>query len=59
MTLDTAVVDALRATSTGTIHTILLKKGVRRTWMQGPRPMFHAKQVCSGWPTDAGCDSGV
>jgi regulator of RNase E activity RraA len=48
MTLDTAVVDALRATSTGTIHTILLKKGVRRTWMQGPRPMFHASERIVG-----------
>jgi regulator of RNase E activity RraA len=42
MTLDKAIAEALRATSTGTIHTILLKKGIRRTWMQGPRPAFHA-----------------
>ena len=42
MSLDPAIADALRATSTGTITTILLKKGIRRTWMKGPRPTFHA-----------------
>ena len=42
MTLDKAIADALRATSTGTITTILLKRGIRRTWMAGPRPLFHA-----------------
>ncbi len=40
--LDKAIADALRATSTGTITTILLKKGIRRTWMRGPRPTFQA-----------------
>ena len=29
----------LRTVSTGTITTILLKKGLRRTWMQGPKPI--------------------
>ena len=48
MTLDKALADALRATSTGTIHTILLKKGIRRTWMQGPRPTFHAGERLVG-----------
>jgi regulator of RNase E activity RraA len=33
------VLAALRAVSTATITTILLKKGVRRSWMQGPRPL--------------------
>ena len=46
--LDKAIADALRATSTGTIHTILLKKGIRRTWMQGPRPTFHAGERLVG-----------
>jgi regulator of RNase E activity RraA len=46
MTAD--VVNALRATSTGTIHTILLKKGVRRTWMRGARPAFHAGERTVG-----------
>ena len=48
MTLDKAIADALRATSTGTIHTVLLKKGIRRTWMQGPRPTFHAGERLVG-----------
>lgn len=29
----------LQTVSTATITTVLLKKGVRRTWMQGPRPL--------------------
>jgi regulator of RNase E activity RraA len=33
------VVAALRTVSTATITTILLKNGVRRTWMQGPKPL--------------------
>jgi regulator of RNase E activity RraA len=48
MSLDPAILDALRATSTGTITTILLKKGVRRTWMSGPRPQFHAGERLVG-----------
>jgi regulator of RNase E activity RraA len=32
-------ISALRSVSTATITTILLKKGVRRTWMQGPKPL--------------------
>ncbi|TDR94499.1 ribonuclease activity regulator RraA [Enterovirga rhinocerotis] len=46
--LDKAIADALRATSTGTITTILLKKGVRRTWMRGPKPTFHASERIVG-----------
>jgi regulator of RNase E activity RraA len=48
MALDKAIADALRATSTGTITTILLKKGIRRAWMQGPRPAFHAEHRIVG-----------
>jgi regulator of RNase E activity RraA len=33
------LVAALRSVSTATITTILLKKGVRRTWMHGPKPL--------------------
>lgn len=46
--LDKAIADALRATSTGTITTILLKKGIRRTWMRGPKPLFHAGERIVG-----------
>ena len=35
----TAALDALRNITTGTITTILLKKGIRRSWMQGPKPL--------------------
>jgi len=35
----TDLVATLRNVSTGTITTILLKKGLRRTWMQGPKPL--------------------
>src|SRR4051794_6834389 len=48
MTLDKAIADALRATTTGTIHTVLLKKGIRRTWMRGPRPLFNAGERVVG-----------
>jgi hypothetical protein len=30
---------ALGKISTATLTTVLLKKGIRRAWMQGPRPM--------------------
>ncbi len=46
--LDKALADALRATSTGTITTVLLKKGIRRTWMRGPRPFYHAGERIVG-----------
>ena len=48
MTLDKATAEALSATSTGTIHTILLKKGIRRTWMKGPMPRFNAGERLVG-----------
>jgi regulator of RNase E activity RraA len=38
----------LRATTTGTIHTLLLKKGIRRTWMNGPSPIFQAEERIVG-----------
>src|SRR4029077_10496698 len=34
-----ALYDTLRAITTATITTILLKKGIRRCWMNGPRPL--------------------
>ena len=48
MTLDKAIADALRATTTATLTTVLLKKGVRRCWMQGPSPLFHADERIVG-----------
>jgi regulator of RNase E activity RraA len=48
MTLDKAIADALRATSTATLTTILLKKGIRRCWMNGPMPLFNAGERVVG-----------
>jgi regulator of RNase E activity RraA len=36
---DRASIEALRGVSSATITTILLKKGLRTTWMRGPRPL--------------------
>jgi regulator of RNase E activity RraA len=44
MTLDPQVVETLRAVSTASITTILLKKGLRNVWIRGPRPLR------PGWP---------
>lgn len=33
---------ALEAVTTATLTTVLLKKGVRRCWMRGPKPLFAA-----------------
>src|SRR5215471_13310899 len=33
------VFETLRQISTGTITTVLLKKGIRRCWMAGPKPL--------------------
>jgi regulator of RNase E activity RraA len=48
MTLDKAIADALRAASTATLTTVLLKKGIRRCWMKGPMPAFHASEKMVG-----------
>ncbi|HYY85053.1 MAG TPA: ribonuclease activity regulator RraA [Beijerinckiaceae bacterium] len=48
MSLDPVILRALRATTTGTIHTVLLKKGIRRTWMNGPSPIFQAEERIVG-----------
>lgn len=48
MMLDKAIADALAATSTATITTLLLKKGVRRSWMRGPMPLYNAGERLVG-----------
>ncbi len=48
MTHDPAIIDALRATTTATLTTILLKKGIRRSWMRGPMPLYHASERIVG-----------
>src|SRR5262245_324585 len=39
MSLDPKIVSALSAVSAATVTSVLLKKGVRRAWMRGPRPL--------------------
>ena len=51
MTLDKAIADALRAASTATLTTVLLKKGIRRCWMQGPMPPSTPASGSSGGPS--------
>ena len=48
MTLDPAIADALRAVTTATLTTVLLKKGIRRCWMRGPMPRFNAGERLVG-----------
>ena len=44
----TAALDALRNITTGTITTILLKKGIRRCWMEGAMPLGFSGQRVAG-----------
>jgi regulator of RNase E activity RraA len=44
----TAALDALRNITTGTITTILLKKGIRRCWMEGAMPFGSSGQRVVG-----------
>src|ERR1700723_924089 len=37
--MNSAVFDVLRKVTTATICTMLLKKGIRRCWMNGPKPL--------------------
>ncbi|MFN3689214.1 ribonuclease activity regulator RraA [Salinarimonas sp.] len=48
MPLDTAIRDALHASTTATLTTVLLKKGVRRAWMRGPQARFNAHERIVG-----------
>ncbi|QCI68941.1 ribonuclease activity regulator RraA [Phreatobacter stygius] len=46
--LDPAIKAALEATTTATLTTILLKKGLRKTWMAGPMPFTNADRRLVG-----------
>src|SRR3974390_2827235 len=37
--MSSAIFDVLRRVTTATITTMLLKKGIRRCWMHGPKPL--------------------
>jgi len=43
MTTTPDLYKALTAISTATLTTVLLKKGLRRTWMQGPKPLVEGQ----------------
>ncbi|MGD9845739.1 MAG: ribonuclease activity regulator RraA [Variibacter sp.] len=37
--LPSSIADSLHAVSTATLTTVLLKRGIRRSWMRGPKPI--------------------
>ena len=43
--MTSALFDALRHITTGTITTVLLKKGIRRCWMKGPMPLRSGERL--------------
>jgi len=45
---DTALLSTLRQITTATITTVLLKKGIRRVWMKGPRPLAENPERIAG-----------
>jgi regulator of RNase E activity RraA len=45
---DTALLSALRQITTATIATVLLKKGIRRAWMKGPKPLAENQPRIAG-----------
>ncbi|MGJ3265114.1 MAG: ribonuclease activity regulator RraA [Salinarimonas sp.] len=48
MPLDKTIADALHAATTATLTTVLLKKGVRRAWMAGPKASFATSERVVG-----------
>jgi regulator of RNase E activity RraA len=40
-----ALFDTLRHVTTATITTVLIKKGIRRAWMSGPKPLQGGKRI--------------
>ena len=45
---DTALLSTLRQITTATLTTVLLKKGIRRSWMKGPMPLADGLQRIAG-----------
>ena len=45
---DTELLSALRHITTATITTVLLKKGIRRTWMKGPQALAERQERTAG-----------
>src|SRR5262245_65358307 len=45
---DTTLLATLRQITTATLTTVLLKKGIRRTWMKGPMPLAAGQTRVAG-----------
>src|SRR5262245_62716820 len=45
---DTVLFAMLRQITTATLTTVLLKKGIRRTWMKGPSPLAEGQARVAG-----------
>jgi regulator of RNase E activity RraA len=45
---DTALLATLKTITTATITTVLLKKGIRRAWMKGPKPLAEGQPRVAG-----------
>ena len=43
--MNDATFDVLRKVTTATITTMLLKKGIRRCWMNGPKPLMRSGRI--------------
>ena len=48
MALDPSVIDTLTNVSTATLSTVLLKKGLRNTWIRGTRPIRDGQPRIAG-----------
>jgi regulator of RNase E activity RraA len=45
---DTALIDTLKQITTATLTTVLLKKGIRRSWMKGPKMLREGQARIAG-----------
>jgi regulator of RNase E activity RraA len=48
MSINPDVLAALRTVSTATVHTLLSRKGIRRTWLNGPKPLKDGQPRVAG-----------
>ena len=45
MALSKQIIKSLQSVATGTVTTVLLKKGIRRSWMRGPVPLREGQKA--------------
>jgi regulator of RNase E activity RraA len=48
MALSKQIIESLQSVATGTVTTVLLKKGIRRSWMRGPVPLREGQKRIVG-----------